>query len=662
MILKLTNNKNTYSFEVEDLNNGEKLFYHFQIPTADMEDGKYNMVLLDGDEIVAEEQVCIGAFNPQTIQYSRGENVYINAPFEANLEDVKEVEITAINTTVLPSEGYDGVKVVEVNAQPIYDEGYNEGENIGYNSGYTAGDIDGYNRGYNEGETGQKAKLSAITITENGTYSREDGYNEITVDVIDLNGDYNEGYDAGKIDGYDSGYTAGIDYASENAGEIAAANAIVLDATENKTYYTKYADIPAPEFITGEYPNGEKFYDYANLTDIVYNTGIQVTPDTRFELWWKQDKADGSYSTIIGAQGRQIMKIAEYNGSYVAEYGGRAYYFDMPYGWNHIIFSKADGVVVNGEQVVDLSDATGQNYPDVIYINASFLSERDYNANGSFGMIKINDTIIIPTPDGFLNSNTNEMLSVAYTADGGGYVYKNQEIIPIDNLIKQVNVNVKIDVFKYGLKFANSTFAEIPDFYDFSNVKDYSYMFDNCSNLQTIPLMDFKNATTMRNAFSNCGSLKIIPNLDLSNVDDSSYMFRECGSLIEVGNLNLEKTRNLSYFLFCTWNNRPLEKIGVLNVPNVENLNDFFYYSFSPMTVPNLTEMGGFVGLKCNWNDGNGLDSCPNLTYQSCINILNGLADVTELGGRTLKVHQNFLTTVGDEISIGTSKNWVITA
>lgn len=661
MILKLTNNKNTYSFEVEDLNNGEKLFYHFQIPTADMEDGKYNMVLLDGDEIVAEEQVCIGAFNPQTIQYSRGENVYINAPFEANLEDVKEVEITAINTTVLPSEGYDGVKVVEVNAQPIYDEGYNEGENIGYNSGYTAGDIDGYNRGYNEGETDQKAKLSAITITENGTYSREDGYNEITVDVIDLNGDYNEGYDAGKIDGYDSGYTAGIDYASENAGEIAAANAIVLDATENKTYYTKYADIPAPEFITGEYPNGEKFYDYANLTDIVYDTGIQVTPDTRFELWWKQDKPDTSYSTIIGAQGGQIMKLAEYNGSYVVEYGGASRYFDIPDGWNHIIFSKADGVVVNGEQVVDLSDATAQNYPDIIYINASYLNEKDYNANGSFGMIKINDTIIIPTPDGFLNTNTNEMLSVAYTANGGGYVYKNQEIIPIDNLIKQVNVNIKINVKESGIKFGHSTFPKVPDFYDFSTVTDMSNMFSNC-NITSISL-DMSKVTNFDRTFYECGNLKTVSLLNTSKVTAMNETFGFCTKL---SNFPPIDTSSVTIFRDVFYNCTALTSLPALNM---QSLNMYsFYGTFGYSELPNLINFGGFLNLKQSLTNDNSFKRLPNLTYESCINVLEGLYDFTGNGETPtseqgqLKVHQNFLNLVGDEINIATAKGWIITA
>lgn len=54
---------------------------------------------------------------------------------------------------------------------------------------------------YNEGIEDQKAKLETITITENGTYNREDGYNEVIVEVPDLNGDYNEGYSDGVVVG-----------------------------------------------------------------------------------------------------------------------------------------------------------------------------------------------------------------------------------------------------------------------------------------------------------------------------------------------------------------------------------------------------------------------------------------------------------------------------
>ena len=58
----------------------------------------------------------------------------------------------------------------------------------------------------------------------------------------------------------------------------------------------------------------------------------------------------------------------------------------------------------------------------------------------------------------------------------------------------------------------------------------------------------------------------------------------------------------------------------------------------------------------------------PNLTYESCISILNNLYDFTGNGETPdnnqgkLKVHPNFLTTVGDEISIGVAKGWTISA
>ena len=591
MILKLSNKENTYTFTIDDLNNGEKLYYKFQIPASDVVDGKYNMVLMDDDgNIITEEQVCMGYFNAETIQYNRGENVYINSPLNANLEDVRTITIDVPNYTIYPSEGYDAMKEVVVDAQPVYDNGYNEGENIGY----------------------------------------------------------------------DSGYTAGIEEGTANAGETIAQTARVLNITNNGTYtseYSQWDDYPKPELVTGVFEDGKEFFNYTQYNGY-YDTGIIPTKDTKLEFWIK-DNLPTIYDNIVyigvdGFAGNDFYFGKSYSRQkYIAAIGDGYLYFNQTDEWLHIIMSVADGLIVNGEKIGDF-ELSDLNISEPIYINGGA---------SSIGMVKINDQIIIPTTDGLFNFTTNEYLSKPVSITD--YIYTNNFTEPVaeGNLIRTVNVDVqpKVDVAKYGIKLAYSSFAEVPEIFDFSNVKDYSYMFNNCSSLQTTPLIDFKNATTMKDAFSSCRSLKIIPNWDLSNVDDASYMFQECGSLIEVGNLNLEKTRNLSHFLFYSWD-RPLEKIGVLNVPNVENINEFFYYNFSPKTIPNLTEMGGFVGLKCNWNGVNGLDSCPNLTYQSCINILNGLADVTELGGRTLKVHPNFLTTVSDEISIGTNKGWTITA
>ena len=84
--------------------------------------------------------------------------------------------------------------------------------------------------------------------------------------------------------------------------------------------------------------------------------------------------------------------------------------------------------------------------------------------------------------------------------------------------------------------------------------------------------------------------------------------------------------------------------------------------------MPKLTGFGGCLNLKCSLtNDGN-LKRLPNLTYESCINILNGLYDFTGNGETPssdqgkLKVAQSFIDKVGDEISIGVNKGWQITA
>lgn len=83
---------------------------------------------------------------------------------------------------------------------------YNSGVTDGFNSGYTSGTTDGYGSGVTAGEEIQKSKLTTLTVLENGVYSREDGYNEVNVQVPAASG---AGYDSGFTDGYDSGYTDG---------------------------------------------------------------------------------------------------------------------------------------------------------------------------------------------------------------------------------------------------------------------------------------------------------------------------------------------------------------------------------------------------------------------------------------------------------------------
>ena len=250
----------------------------------------------------------------------------------------------------------------------------------------------------------------------------------------------------------------------------------------------------------------------------------------------------------------------------------------------------------------------------------------------------------------------------------------------------EVNVPPKINIQEAGINFAYSTFTELPEWADFNGVTNMARMFSNCKNLQTIPLIDTSNATDMSNMFYECGHLQTIPLLNTSNVTNMEYMFFNCHNLQTIPLLNTSKVTNMdNIFSYC----HKLQTIpqidtssaidmnymfhqcsSLVSIPalNAQSLNIPSYYGvFGYVELPNLTDFGGFLNLKCSLTDDTNLKRLPNLTYESCINVLNGLYDFTGNGETPgsnqgqLKVHQNFLDAVGDEISIGTNKGWSIT-
>ena len=251
----------------------------------------------------------------------------------------------------------------------------------------------------------------------------------------------------------------------------------------------------------------------------------------------------------------------------------------------------------------------------------------------------------------------------------------------------EVNVPPKINIQEAGIKFTYSTFTEVPESADFDGITDMSYMFSNCNNLRTIPLIDTSNATDMNHMFYECGHLQTIPLLNTSNVTNMEYMFFNCHNLQTMPLLNTSKVTNMdNIFSYChklqtipqidtssaidmNYMFHQCTSLTSLPALNAQSLNIPSYYGvFGYVELPNLTDFGGFLNLKCSLTSDRNLKKLPNLTYQSCINVLNGLYDFTGNGETPnssqghLKVHANFLTTVGDEISIGTAKGWVISA
>ena len=275
--------------------------------------------------------------------------------------------------------------------------------------------------------------VETIKITRNGTYNRGDGYNKIIVKVPDLNGSYDEGYEQGQAD--------------------IAENAIVLNVTENGVYKTKFSDPIMPTLVTGVYADGTEFYNYAELKGKVFNTNIPATMNSRIEFWYKGDnKVSGdAYNTIIGAgndnsksEKFQILYNSTSNNQLLVEIGNslnRVIAWDDDRVWHHLILSKAEGLLIDGEKKADFSPTNTVDGDFFINGVAHVIKEGNNRiANGCFGMIKIDDVVIIPTANGFKNVNTGELLEVV--KDGDYTFTKNLPTYGEGEIYKTINVNV----------------------------------------------------------------------------------------------------------------------------------------------------------------------------------------------------------------------------
>lgn len=201
---------------------------------------------------------------------------------------------------------------------------------------------------------------------------------------------------------------------------------------------------------------------------------------------------------------------------------------------------------------------------------------------------------------------------------------------------------------------------------DTSSATNMSYLFYNCEKLLEIPYMDTSSVTNMSSAFSNCRVIKTIPKLDFSNVTNVSQLFNYCSQLIEVPDLNCSKVTNFGGSSYSTWvsNTSKLTRIGVIDCDACTDVS----YVLASSSNNNLIHLGGFRNLGkassvSNTNSNYFLNYAPNLTYESVINVLNGLYDRASAGLSvlTLKLHANHMALLSDEDkAIATNKGWTL--
>ena len=170
-----------------------------------------------------------------------------------------------------------------------------------------------------------------------------------------------------------------------------------------------------------------------------------------------------------------------------------------------------------------------------------------------------------------------------------------------------------------------------------SSVLDMSNMFYGCSNLTSIPLFDTSNVNNMSSMFSNCSALISMSLFDTSNVTNMSNMFNGCSNLTSIPLLNCSK----------------------INSGNNMNI-------FSSTNMSKLTDLGGFkdLGKVSSFNKPSYfLKSCPNLTKESVLNVINNLYDRASAGYSvvTLPFNSASLALLSDEEkAIATNKGWTL--
>ena len=196
---------------------------------------------------------------------------------------------------------------------------------------------------------------------------------------------------------------------------------------------------------------------------------------------------------------------------------------------------------------------------------------------------------------------------------------------------------------------------------DTTNVMQMGSMFDGCSSLTSVPQFDTRNATSMQYMFQGCSSLTNVPLFNTINVTDMIYMFYGCSSLTTIPQFDTRNVEDMERFVSgCS----SLTTIPLLKCDNVIKVTYFGgFYS----TINNVKNLGGFENLGMQptlyGTTSYFLESMPNLTKQSLLNVLNGLYDRASAGYSTLtlKLHNNHKALLSDdELAIATNKGWII--
>nr|DAQ23070.1 MAG TPA: protein of unknown function DUF285 [Bacteriophage sp.] len=221
----------------------------------------------------------------------------------------------------------------------------------------------------------------------------------------------------------------------------------------------------------------------------------------------------------------------------------------------------------------------------------------------------------------------------------------------------------KIDVAAEGIKFAFSTFEEVPEIFDFSNVTDLSYIFDSCKKLNSLPPnLAFSKVTKIEAAFRGTTSLNDEVNIEPLDVPSLEGIFQrsniskilnlsvqsaytafnafESSKLTEIGNIDLPDIVTATY----AFSNIPIVHFPKINIPKIANCSFIFYNNQSMQSL----EYWDFSNVKVATNMFKGCSALSSIGDVIFLHTSLSLADSPNIDEETLNRFGGFANAAGE--------------
>lgn len=140
----------------------------------------------------------------------------------------------------------------------------------------------------------------------------------------------------------------------------------------------------------------------------------------------------------------------------------------------------------------------------------------------------------------------------------------------------------KIDVAAEGIKFAYSTFNEVPEVFDLSNVTIAQSLFSLCYNLNELPALPWKNLTNCIQTFSQAG-LVIPIDIELPECISVGSMF-SVTKIASIVRFIAPKAKDANRIFYRT----NINSISIIELPNCINF-DYTFSDIPIVTFPKIT-------------------------------------------------------------------------